>query len=299
MLLNCPNCKTTYDVRDDLVPSKGKKLRCARCSTIWTAYPVDAVEKKTPEEEIKVLPEETLVAVEQPQEKIKNAPDMDVPEPQPVIRQEPVFEKPKPQPLPEETVKKEETTGEAEKKEEDVKEIFARLASKNEEVFKQEQKQTGVEKAKSAVSRFFGLARSQNRTILFVLSAAIFVLLMFYARFGITRIMPFMSHVYAAFNIKSVIPGYGLEFENVTRREYEEDYVAKIEIKGFISNKTSSSINIPILEINMLDKDTNILQVLNENLRIKQLFPEERRAFSVIITKPAPMTKYILLTFAE
>jgi predicted Zn finger-like uncharacterized protein len=52
MLLACPNCTTTYEVKADLIGESGRALRCARCQNVWhatrsqelilTTQPVDA-----------------------------------------------------------------------------------------------------------------------------------------------------------------------------------------------------------------------------------------------------------------
>ena len=37
MLLACPNCATTYEVKADLIGKSGRSLRCARCFNVWHA----------------------------------------------------------------------------------------------------------------------------------------------------------------------------------------------------------------------------------------------------------------------
>lgn len=59
---------------------------------------------------------------------------------------------------------------------------------------------------------------------------------LFAARFEIVRAFPQAEAFYAALGIEAKIVGEGLEFQNVVRREYEEDYVRKLEIKGYIAN---------------------------------------------------------------
>lgn len=43
MLIKCPNCRSIYDLPDNLVDRDGLKMRCAECHEIWTAYPQDAL----------------------------------------------------------------------------------------------------------------------------------------------------------------------------------------------------------------------------------------------------------------
>ena len=37
MLLACPNCATTYDVKASVIGENGRSLRCARCQNVWFA----------------------------------------------------------------------------------------------------------------------------------------------------------------------------------------------------------------------------------------------------------------------
>lgn len=37
MLLACPNCSTTYDVKPSVIGEDGRSLRCARCQNVWFA----------------------------------------------------------------------------------------------------------------------------------------------------------------------------------------------------------------------------------------------------------------------
>ncbi len=37
MLLACPNCATTYDLKDSVIGENGRSLRCARCHKVWFA----------------------------------------------------------------------------------------------------------------------------------------------------------------------------------------------------------------------------------------------------------------------
>jgi len=108
-----------------------------------------------------------------------------------------------------------------------------------------------------------------------------------------------MGKVYASLGIKATIPGYGLEFQNVTRREFEEDYIHKLEIKGFVANTSGHMVDVPAIHIEMLDKDTNVLQSADTHVPVAQLAPDGRISFTAIIVKPSTFTSYVLLTFVE
>ena len=35
MIIQCPNCKTKFIVKDNLIPPEGKKVKCSQCGEIW------------------------------------------------------------------------------------------------------------------------------------------------------------------------------------------------------------------------------------------------------------------------
>jgi len=38
MIITCPDCKARYNVKDNLIPEKGKNVRCKKCKTAFRAY---------------------------------------------------------------------------------------------------------------------------------------------------------------------------------------------------------------------------------------------------------------------
>jgi len=116
-------------------------------------------------------------------------------------------------------------------------------------------------------------------------------------RFEIVRQVPFLHYIYGAFGIQSVVPGEGLAFENIVWDMFEEDYVRKLAIKGFIVNSKDRDIDLPIIHVEMLDNDVQMLQVLNQTPEIAKLPAGGRLAVNLVVNKPSPLTKYIYLTF--
>ena len=33
--ITCPNCKKTFEVEDNLIPSEGREVKCSACNIIW------------------------------------------------------------------------------------------------------------------------------------------------------------------------------------------------------------------------------------------------------------------------
>jgi len=119
----------------------------------------------------------------------------------------------------------------------------------------------------------------------------------FHGRYVITKHAPFTKYVYNVLRIPAVIAGEGLEFKNVTKREYEEDYERKMEIKGFIINKTDKTVDIPLIYIEVLDKDGVFLQKQVAEASIDSLAPGASTGFTVTIESASRFAKYIVANF--
>ena len=181
----------------------------------------------------------------------------------------------------------------------DVKDIFERLSQETEALFKAESEEKPVKKYLFSFKKAFGLQNPRNYKYYVFAILALILLSLYYARFEVVRKVPFMEPVYRVLGIKAVVTGEGLEFQNVTRRDYEEDYVRKFEIKGFIANKTAKTMDIPTIKIELLDKDARSIQNETANSVIPLITSHGKVPFSFIVEKPSPLTKYIYLTFTD
>lgn len=275
MLIRCPKCNVSYDIGTAAIPEEGRKMRCSQCGETWLCLPQDLFE--APKED----PKENVEEQETTEEVL---PDSTEAEPQSPAEEEEKTE-PEPEPLP------------AGKKE--MQEIFARLETQTENLFEYEKSLPAHIKVWHQIKSALGLQRRQNRQILAGISVFLVLLLLFYLRFDIVRMAPFMEKVYAVFNIESVIVGEGLEFQNITRNEYEEDYINKMEIRGFITNTTDKTLIIPTMRIELLDKNAQPLQVIYQEPPIQRIIAGSNVAFRVIVTKPSSFSKFVYMTFTR
>ena len=140
--------------------------------------------------------------------------------------------------------------------------------------------------------------KTTRRYVYFLLFFVV-LLLLYYFRYEIVRTFPFMEQVYSSLDIQSKVLGEGLEFKNVSRRNYEDDYVTKMEIKGFIVNNTEKILEIPDVKLEVMDEKGLVLDTLIMPPPAKFVKENGRVAFSVTVTKPSPLSKYIYLTFTE
>ncbi len=295
MQIYCPKCKTGYEIEAELIPEQGRKLRCVQCKEIFVCRPEDLEEgsvlrQAEPTEESKAelkddAKEETLVE------------NNETSEAQPVANAE--------VPQPQETAEEnggEENTDEAEEVDEaekSIKDIFQRLSVETEALFKEEAAEKPMHKFWGQAKKALGLNRSKNYKYYYLLLLVFSLLFLYYARYGIVRTMPVMLPVYESLGIKAKIIGEGLEFQNISRREFEEELINKTEIKGFIANTTTQTIQIPRIRIELLDKNAQSLQVLVKYPTIDVVSAGNKVPFSYTLNKPSMLTKYIYLTFTD
>lgn len=290
MQIYCPKCKTGYEIEADVVPEKGRRLRCAVCGKVFKCMPEDLIDGsklRTAEftEEEKLRLDEAGHLRDEDAEGTADEPDAD-------------GEETAEDDLPGKSLEElEEEAREADS--EDVKDIFKRLSEETEALFKAESEEKPAQKAWKGVIKNLGLKNPRNyKYYYFVL--LVFVLLgAYYARYEIVRAFPSMEPIYTVLGIKSRVTGEGLEFQNVTRREYEEDAVRYLEIKGFIVNKTKRTLDIPTIYAELLDKDAKLIQTQKAASVIPIITADGRVAFSFVVDRPSKLTKYIYLTFSD
>ena len=181
----------------------------------------------------------------------------------------------------------------------DMQEMFSRLNKQTEIIDDYDKKSSSLRKGGRFLAEVLHWHNPVMRVFILLGISTFLLLSVFSFRYELTRAIPPLRHFYNAFGFDSVVIGEGLEFQNINRREYEEDYVRKLEIKGLIFNTTEDILPIPTIRIEMLDKDGNTLQTSTTKAPVAEVAPNERAAFSFILTQPSPLTKYVYMTFSK
>lgn len=282
MQIYCPKCKTGYTINAEVVPEKGRKLRCSVCEKVFHCLPEDLTEgskmrmSEFTEDEKKQLNSQGMLA----EESIS------------------IGLEAKEETLPTKSLE----DLEAEEKNKDaleVQDIFKRLSEETEALFQVENEAKPVKKIISDAKKSLGLLNPRNYKYYILMLLLFLCLFLAYSRYEVVRKYPVMENIYDIFGIQSRVIGEGLEFQNINRREFEEDDIKKFEIKGFIANNTDRTLDIPTIYVELLDADVRSVQTISINSVIPLVTPHSRVALSFIITKPSPLTKYIYLTFTE
>ena len=299
MQIYCPRCKTGYEIEAAVVPEKGRKLRCAVCQKVFMCMPADLIdgsklrqaefteEEKQHLDEHGHLREEEIAEVhdtEVVEEASQNAELDSLPE----TEESEVGE-------PEEN--KNQSLDDLASDNQYVKDIFKRLSVETENLFQADKEAPKAQKYIFAARKMLGLANLKNLKYYIWGFLFMLVLVLYYWRYEVVRQFPLLGQVYAICGIEAVVPGEGLEFQNVVRREFEDDYVPKLEVKGFIANQTAESKKVPLIKVELLDENGKMIQVETFSSVIPVITEKAKIPFSHVISRPSPLSKYIYLTF--
>ncbi|MCQ2740972.1 MAG: hypothetical protein MJ210_02515, partial [Alphaproteobacteria bacterium] len=181
----------------------------------------------------------------------------------------------------------------------DLEEIFERLSEHTENLIERERKLPFYEKFWFHVKNVLGFHFKIRWFYILCFCGIYGIIALYNNRFDIVRKAPFMNVVYRSLGIKAKIPGEGLEFQNVNWEYFDDEGGRRFEIKGFVNNTTDRNVVIPVIHIEFLDKETNLLQSLNRNLNSKEIDASAKLPLEFIIQNPAPTAKYIYMTFID
>jgi len=287
MLINCPNCNASYEVNPDIIPENGRKLRCSNCGEVFWCNPHDV---ENPSRKLNDISYES--AKESVDEGIQDKVE-------PYFEEQADVDASKSEVVQNNNLFQDNDDEEKIADDVDMQDIFQRLTLESEELNKQEQNMKPIQKFINKFYMITGWHKKTNRIAIYSAFGAIVLLLLLFFRVEVVRTVPFVNVFYSAIGMDAIIPGEGLEFRNVTRREYVEDDIPHMEIRGFIDNPTSREISADLLHLEVLDEKGNVVQEQNEAMPIPYLAPRARVPFSMVVVKPSALGKYIVVTFAK
>ena len=142
--------------------------------------------------------------------------------------------------------------------------------------------------------------RAMQINLILSVVVALFVLFsLLLMRYEIVRIAPFTEHVYSFFGIESLYHGKGLEFINISRREYVENNISKIEITGQIYNTGKYEVIVPNINLQIVNKKGETVLWEEHEIELNRLEADNVLAFKIITINPTPYSKSFYLTFSE
>lgn len=280
MQIYCPKCHMGYEVNENLIPATGRRLRCGNCKEIFK-FDRDGMSES-------VAQTESLPLSDNEENNLSSSAEASAPENEAEDNANT------------ETVSTEEIKAQNETAPTiDIKDVFERLSAQSEKLFEAEQKLPWQQRLLMQLKTMLGLNRKFNLKIITAVITVLSLVMLYNYRYEIVRSIPFMNGVYRLAGIRAKIPGEGLEFQNVNWNYIDVGNGKVLEVKGFINNPTQRNIDIPTVHVELLDKDTILLQSMNQNPSVATLKPDSRIAVGVIVKNPSPTAKYVYLTFID
>lgn len=325
MQIYCPKCNVGYEIDDSLLKDRVRRLKCSYCMEIFEVGPIENAaddvsenvydnifageqteqsfveENKTINEFEAEKTENEVVFEKNDLNEINENVVEDNDEPQSVenIEKENEVEK-----ISESETTDSDENNENETEEDDVEEInfeeiFERLSEQTSELIQREKKLPIWEKIWLQLKNVLGFHFKIKWSYIFI-GIGLFVISSMYSnRYDVVRKVPFMNGVYKMFGIKAKIAGEGLEFQNMNWDLIKEDEEIKLQIKGFIYNKTGKKIELPSIHVEILDANASLLQTQKQKTNGEVLPPDTKAALDIEIKNPAPISKYIHVTFID
>ncbi|MBQ9235591.1 MAG: zinc-ribbon domain-containing protein [Alphaproteobacteria bacterium] len=181
----------------------------------------------------------------------------------------------------------------------DIEDIFERLSERTENLINDEKKLPFYRKLWLWIRNLFGLQFRINWKYVTLAVLICGVMWLYNNRYQVVRTFPFANGVYKSLGIAAKISGEGLEFQNINWDLIAEGDKKRLEIRGFIFNKTDYAIKIPTVHVEILDKDAALLQSQNRSFDNEAIESQEKFALSLTVSNAAPTMKYVYLTFID
>ena len=181
----------------------------------------------------------------------------------------------------------------------DLEKIFERLSEHTEHLMESEKKLPFYEKIWLQIKNILGFHFRIRWGYIFSFCALFVFMTLYNNRYDVVRKVPFMNVVFKSLGIKAKIPGEGLEFQNIGWDFMTDEEGARLEIKGFIDNPTNKSVDLPTVHIEILDKETALLQSQNKEMSENKVEASSRIPLGFTIRNPAPTAKYVYMTFID
>lgn len=337
MQIFCPKCATGYEIDDKLLQDKPRKFKCSSCGEVFVVDKnTVAQEEENPFEQLAAAmeddkntiaetgdsgevaiseSEEVKIVEEEPIAEVKEIPAESVAE---VNKEE---QKSEPAPEVKESAKTDEVKSEAEvasatpepntntadedkdvnavEEEIDIEDIFERLSERTENLINDEKKLPITKKIRFWFKNLFGLGFGVKWRYIGIGAAVIAVIWLFNNRYEVVRKVPFTHGIYKVFGITAKIPGEGLEFQNINWDLIAQEDGNQLEIRGFVFNNTDKPIKIPTVHVEILDRETSMLQSQNTLMENSEVEPQEKVALNISIPNAAPTMKYVYMTFID
>ena len=317
MQIYCPNCHTGYQVNDALLEQRSRKLKCSNCGAVFTIEegmktqevvenPFDDLKEAMKQDFQDDISTDRVLSAEPAKQVIDEATErpssdtslesasetsLQVSDDSVVVSDASLQEQ--------ESHETDGENGSTTDSSVDLEKIFERLSEHTEHLIETEKKLPFYEKAWLQIKNVLGFHFKIRWVYIFSFCFFFLFVSLYHHRYDVVRRAPFMNSMFKALGVKAKIPGEGLEFQNIGWEFTKEDDGTKLEIKGFIGNSTSRDIDLPTIHIEILDRETSLLQSQNKEMTESKVEASTRLPVDFIIHNPAPTAKYVYMTFID
>lgn len=194
---------------------------------------------------------------------------------------------------PEDALKKVNTTPK------NIQKMFKQISKETDDLFAEEIKQATVNEDVGLTKKDASKKNNTINIVLMVCVAIILLLLLYVFRYDIVRLLPQTENLYSKINVSSVQYGTDLEIKNITTREYIENNISRIEIRGMVVNQGKYVIKLPPVKIDIFDNKGNLLLSIEKELSLPRLEAGYNILFNVDITNPTPYVKTVHVTLKD
>ncbi|MBR7158714.1 MAG: zinc-ribbon domain-containing protein [Alphaproteobacteria bacterium] len=291
MHIICPECHTEYSFKDTFLRNPSVKVRCIKCKTVW--HP----ETELPEETNKWLMEQAVGAVKEATEETSLAEE--------VVYGVPFTEETpaglESFPFAQDDANEEKVTAEPQEEvsAEDVFSLHDSDTDSDDMPMPESVMNFSLDSSDSLSERKnFSLKTSAKKIVIAVFVLSICAGLWF-GRFSLVSTFPFLGSVYGIVGVEAEIPGFGLDFQDVSQQMIVEDGVDMLEISGKVFNRTEKELSLPPLKVGLLDVSGQEIQEQTETLSAQKIAPQMTIPFVIRLASPSAVASKVEITFVK
>ncbi|MBE89919.1 MAG: hypothetical protein CMM76_10855 [Rhodospirillaceae bacterium] len=277
MILTCPNCSAKFNIKDSVLGTKGRNVKCSKCDHRWHAIStggandlaagVQAQKSDTFED----LDNDASMGEQQAGGAVESS-----------LQGDPV------------------TSGADNTSSGDMLPKSTLAKAKDDDLVSFDPPPIPPEGPALPTDRYW-----YSSTILigwgfFILVLVIIIISMILIRKDLVAIYPPFNKVYEVFGVKPQPLGYGLELLSPTSEIRKEGNVVILKVKGKIENKTSSVIDVPLLKgvlYNSKGKQTMMTKTFKASE--SRILPTEKIDYSTEIKNLTPGSVKLTIIFAR
>lgn len=305
MQIFCPKCNAGYEIDDELLKDKARRVKCGECGEVFV---VDKIEELAQEDAFSLLSKEfdeesdynnENETVERQEQSVSGGVSEVEDSSSEEEQKADIIETQTEESADSEKKSDNDSVTEENEEDFDIEDIFERLSERTENLILEEKKLPFYKKIILWIKNIFGFQFKINWKYVSLAAVLASMIWMYNNRYDIVRNFAFMNSIYKVLGINAKIVGEGLEFQNISWNFVSNGEESRLDIRGFIFNQTDKDIVIPTVHVEILDKETVLLQSQNRKLEAYSVSGGEKIPMLLSINNPAPTMKYVYMTFID